>query len=99
MRCTSCQKESAWLHCIGTDNVCAKCIAKHTLFKEVRFSDESRLAKVLRRRPIGSFDALKAITVKDFDIINAEPDQPTIKKYKEKKKGDIENIDVDVPIE
>jgi len=97
MKCTICDKDNSWLSYIGKDYVCSKCIVKHTIFKEIRFSDEKRLKKVLRRRKLNSFDDLKNITEKDFEQINLEKDDPHAKKYKEQNKEDVQNKEENNP--
>lgn len=92
MKCTICGKENSWLTYIGTDNVCSKCITKHTIFKEARFSDDKRISKVLRRRSIANFEEFKKIDDDEYEKIHAEKDDPSIRKYKEKKKIEMEDI-------
>ncbi|MFH1316638.1 MAG: hypothetical protein ABII01_03910 [Candidatus Woesearchaeota archaeon] len=95
MNCSVCGKEQRWLSYIGEDIVCSKCIVKETVFKEVRFSDEKRLKKVLRTRKITNFKDLKKIDGKEAEKIMLEKDNPELKKYKETKKEGEEKIPLD----
>jgi len=67
MKCDSCGKELMFLYFIGKDNVCNKCIARYTVFKEVKVSEDALLRKALRAYDIKCFDDLKKLTNKDFD--------------------------------
>ena len=67
MKCDSCNKDITFLYFIGKDNVCGKCIAKHTVFKEVKESEDTLLRKALRTFDIKSFDDLKKITASQAD--------------------------------
>lgn len=64
MNCDICKKEYMFLYFIGKDNVCHKCISKHTVFKEVGESEDALLRKALRAFDIKNFDDLKKITQK-----------------------------------
>jgi len=92
MKCTICGKENSRLTYVGKDNVCSKCMTKYTIFKEARFSDDKRISKVLRRRKMESFEDLKKIDEKEYERINEEKDDPSIRKYKEKRKLEMEEI-------
>ena len=61
MRCDICGKDFTFLYFIGKSNVCNKCIARHTVFKEVRFSEDALLKKAMRAFDIKTFDDLKNI--------------------------------------
>ena len=67
MQCDSCKKEITFLYFIGKDNICNKCIAKHTVFKEVSESEDTMLRKALRAFDIKGFDDLKKITADQAD--------------------------------
>ena len=67
MKCDNCNKEITFLYFIGKDNICNKCIAKHTVFKEVNESEDTLLRKALRSFDIKSFDDLKKITADQAD--------------------------------
>jgi len=79
MKCDICNKEFTFLYFIGRSNVCNKCIAKYTVFKEVRYSEDAMLKKALRAFDIKSFDELKAI--KEWQL-----DELAIGNIKEKRK-------------
>lgn len=61
MKCDICNKDYSFLNFIGRDNVCNNCIAKHTVFKEVKHSEETLLRKAMRAYDIKNFDELKNI--------------------------------------
>ena len=67
MLCDSCKKEITFLYFIGKDNVCNKCIAKHSVFKEVSESEDTLLRKALRAFDINCFDDLRKITATQAD--------------------------------
>ena len=79
MICDSCGKEIMFLYFIGKNNVCNKCIGKHTVFKEVKVSEDALLRKALRTFDIKSFDDLKKIT-------NAQVDKLAMGLIKQKSK-------------
>ena len=56
MKCYVCDKELNFLYFVGKDNVCNKCIAKHTVFKEVKVSEDILLRKALRSFEIKGFE-------------------------------------------
>ena len=66
MNCDICKKELTFLYFIGKNNVCNKCIAKYTVFKEVRVSEDALLRKALRAFDIKSFRDLQEI--KDWQL-------------------------------
>ena len=70
MKCDSCGKEIMFLYFIGKSNVCNKCIAKHTVFKEVKVSEDAILRKALRAFDIKNFDDLKKITNAQLDKLS-----------------------------
>jgi len=78
MICESCKKDLTFLYFIGRDNVCNKCIAKHTVFREVKESEDALLRKALRAFDIKCFDDLKKIT-------NSQEDKLAMGAIKEKK--------------
>ncbi|MBI5133657.1 MAG: hypothetical protein HZA83_02995 [Thaumarchaeota archaeon] len=83
MRCSICGKENNWLTPLGSDIVCNKCIVKHTIFKEMRFSDERKFSIVLKRRNFNNFDDLCKINDDMFQEIfedkkNDEVNRPKI---------------------
>ncbi len=83
MECNICGKEKLWLIFIGKDSVCSNCIAKHTVFKEVRNSDERMLRKAIRAFDIIGFEQLKKVTNGQVDelamgLIKAK-NRPTVK--------------------
>ncbi|MCM2324862.1 MAG: hypothetical protein NDI94_00215 [Candidatus Woesearchaeota archaeon] len=88
MKCDSCKKEITFLYFIGKDNVCNKCIAKHTVFKEVRESEDGLLRKALRAFEIKCFDDLKKVSAADSDKLAMgmikEKNKETV-KYKKNK--------------
>ncbi|MBD3202777.1 hypothetical protein GF327_00650 [Candidatus Woesearchaeota archaeon] len=89
MKCTNCSKDKLFLHLIGKDSICAKCIVKHTVFKEVAESSEARLRKALRVFDVRSFEELKK--VKDYsyeELKKMKPKRQNTVKYKKKKKDD-----------
>ncbi|MBN2422333.1 hypothetical protein JXB41_03835 [Candidatus Woesearchaeota archaeon] len=61
MQCDICKKNYLFLHFVGKDNVCNNCIAKYTVFKEIKTTSEARLKKALRAFDINSFEDLKNI--------------------------------------
>ena len=67
MLCDVCKKEITFLYFIGKDNVCNKCIAKYSVFKEVSESEDTLLRKALRAFDIKCFDDLKKITAAQAD--------------------------------
>src|SRR3972149_285935 len=67
MRCDVCNKEITFLYFIGKNNVCHRCIAKNTVFKEVGESEDTILRKALRAFDIKCFDDLKQVTAKQAD--------------------------------
>ncbi len=62
MKCEICGKEYNFLYFIGKSNVCHKCVAKHTVFTEVKESDDVLLRKAMRAFDIKSFGELLRIT-------------------------------------
>ena len=73
MKCDSCGKELTFLYFIGKSNVCNKCIAKHTVFKEVKISEDS-------------FDDLKKITYAELEKLKlGKIKQKNKKTFKYKK--------------
>lgn len=95
MKCDSCNKEIMFLYFVGKSNVCNKCIAKHTVFKEVRVNEDGLLRKALRAFEINNFEDLTKITNSQVDKLatGAIKDKKgqTI-KYK-KNKGKALNVD------
>ncbi|MFH2020462.1 MAG: hypothetical protein ABIJ34_03550 [archaeon] len=95
MKCDSCHKEITFLYFIGKDNVCNKCIAKYTVFKEVNESEDGLLRKALRAFEIKCFDDLKKITAAEADKLAMgmirERNVQTV-KYK-KNKGSAVTVD------
>ena len=85
MRCDSCNKEITFLYFIGKDNICNKCIAKYSVFKEVSESEDTLLRKALRAFEIKGFEDLKKITLEQADKLAMgmirEKNQQTV-KYK-----------------
>jgi adenylate kinase len=67
MKCDSCHKDITFLYFIGKDNICNKCIAKHTVFKEVSESEDTLLRKALRAFEIKSFEDLRKISADQAD--------------------------------
>jgi len=100
MICSVCSKDKNWLHFVGVDNVCNKCIEKGTIFKEIRFSNEKRLQIVLKKRKIGSFKELCEMTEQNFDDILLT--DPNIGNYKPRpnklKKSKSDDHDDEIPI-
>ena len=58
---------NTFLYFVGKSNVCNKCIARQTVFKEVRHSEDSLLRKAMRAFGIKSFGQLKDITPKQAE--------------------------------
>ena len=89
MRCDICNKDYMFLHFIGRDNVCTNCIAKHTVFREIKTTSEARLKKALRAFEINSFEDLKNITEYQIEEIENKPNlkKETIKLKKNKAKN------------
>lgn len=90
MLCSICGKEKMWLLFIGKDNVCTNCVAKHTVFTEVKNSNEIMLRKALRTLDINSFDDLKKVTPEQVDdlalgAIKSKNPKPTLKLKKNAK--------------
>jgi hypothetical protein len=98
MKCDSCKKELTFLYFIGKDNVCHRCIAKHTVFKEVGESEDTLLRKALRSFEIKCFDDLKKITAKQADDLAMgfikEKNTQTV-KYKKNKTSAVKVDDGD----
>jgi hypothetical protein len=88
MKCDICKKELTFLYFIGKDNVCNKCIARHTVFKEVGESEDQIMRKALRAFEITCFDDLKKITAMQADDLAMgmikEKNKQTV-KYKKNK--------------
>ena len=88
MKCDSCKKELTFLYFIGKDNVCHRCIARNTVFKEVGESEDALLRKALRAFEIKSFDDLKKVTAMQADDLAMgmikEKNKQTV-KYKKNK--------------
>lgn len=88
MKCDICDKEFSFLYFIGKSNVCNKCIAKHTVFKEVRHSEDALLRKAMRAFEIKSFDDLKKITnfqLDELEMGNIKDKKTKTFKYKKNK--------------
>ncbi len=90
MICDVCKKDLTFLYFIGKNAVCNKCIAKHTVFKEVKVSEDALLRKALRAFEIKSFEDLKKITFSQLDKLAMglikEKKKQTV-KYKPNKKS------------
>jgi len=88
MKCDICKKELTFLYFIGKDNVCHKCIARYTVFKEVGESEDTLLRKALRAFDIKGFDDLKMVTAMQADDLAMgmikEKSKQTV-KYKKNK--------------
>ncbi len=69
MKCDKCSKEMTFLYFIGKSNVCNKCIAKYTVFKEVKESEDALLRKALRAFRIKTFDDLAKISYAELDML------------------------------
>ncbi|NTV23574.1 MAG: hypothetical protein HGA85_04325 [Nanoarchaeota archaeon] len=67
MRCDVCKKDLTFLYFIGKDNVCHRCVARHTVFKEVGESEDTVMRKALRAYDIKCFDDLRKITNMQYD--------------------------------
>lgn len=84
-----------FLHLIGKSNVCTNCIAKHTIFKEIKTISEARLKRALLVFDINSFEDLK--NLKAYDVVNLEK-KPAKKKnnlkYKVVTKKDVDFEDM-----
>jgi hypothetical protein len=91
MKCDVCSKEKLFLHLVGKNSVCTECIAKHTVFKEVKHSSEARLRKALRAFDIKSFEELK--NIKAFQLENLE--RMPIKRKKTVKYKKVNIVDDD----
>jgi hypothetical protein len=99
MKCSACGKESSWLNYIGIDNICNKCIEKHTIFKEIRFSNDRRLMIALKKRKIKNFEDIKKITETDFEnILLTDPNIGTYKPKTNKAKKGEDDDDDDIPL-
>ena len=88
MKCDICNKEYSFLYFIGKNNVCNKCVAKHTVFKEVRVSEDALLRKAMRAFDVKDFDDLKKITNYQLDELvmgNIEDKRKKTFKYKKNK--------------
>jgi hypothetical protein len=86
MKCDSCNKEFMFLYFIGINNVCNKCVAKHTVFKEVKVSEDGLLRRAMRAFEIKSFDDLKQITYHQLDKLKMGAiKEKNIKTFKYKK--------------
>ncbi|MBT3464659.1 hypothetical protein HOD20_07180 [archaeon] len=92
MDCSICGKQSLWLHFIGKDNVCVKCIAKNTVFKDIKTKDESRLKKALRVFDISCFEDLKNLKYSDVENLESMKDR---RKQTAKYKTVKSNIKID----
>ncbi len=93
MICDSCNKDITFLYFIGKSAVCNKCIGKHTVFKEVKASEDALLRKALRAFEIKSFDDLKKITYAQLDDLvmgNIKQKSKQTVKYKQNKKSAVE---------
>jgi len=84
-----------FLYFIGKSNVCNKCIAKHTVFKEVRESEEALLRKALRTFDIKNFDDLKKITNAQVDKLSMGLIKAKSKKTVKFKKNNPSVVKVD----
>ena len=88
MKCDVCNKEFTFLYFIGKNNVCNKCIAKHTVFKEVDESEDAILRKAMRSFDVNSFDDLKNINKLQIEKLKKglvkDKNRPTF-KYKDNK--------------
>jgi dynactin complex subunit len=84
-----------WLFLIGKDNVCANCIARETVFKDIKYKDESRLKKALRVYKIESFEDLKKIEESQAEELEDMPEisKSTIKFKKVKPSVKIDSKD------
>lgn len=95
MKCDSCDKEFMFLYFVGKDNVCNKCIAKHTVFKEVKVSEDALLRRAMRAFEVDNFEDLKNITDHQLDKLHMgqikEKSKQTI-KYK-KNNGSAVKVD------
>jgi hypothetical protein len=86
MKCDVCKKEFTFLYFIGKDNVCNKCVGKHTVFKEVKLSEDELLRKAMRTFDIKSFEDLKKITYAEVEKLKSGIiKQKNIKTFKYKK--------------
>jgi len=95
MKCDVCNKEFMFLYFIGKSNVCNKCIGKHTVFKEVKVSEDALLRKALRTFEVKSFEDLKQITNTQLDELEMgmiKQKKAQTVKYK-KNKGSAVRID------
>ncbi|MBN2367758.1 hypothetical protein JXC34_01970 [Candidatus Woesearchaeota archaeon] len=94
MKCDICNKEFTFLYFIGRSNVCNKCIAKHTVFKEVRHSEDELLRKAMRAFDIKSFDDLRKITDDQLDeLAMGMVKEKKVKTFKYKKNAGPVKID------
>jgi hypothetical protein len=95
MKCDSCNKELTFLYFVGRDNVCHKCIARHTVFKEVGESEDGIMRKAMRAFEIKCFEDLRNITAAQADDLAMglikEKNKQTV-KYK-KNKGSSVKVD------
>jgi hypothetical protein len=98
MICNCCNKEKTFLYFIGKDNVCHRCIARKTVFKEVGESEDTILRKALRAFEIKCFDDLMKITAKQADDLAMgfikEKNTQTV-KYKKNKSSAVKVDDGD----
>ena len=67
MKCDTCKKDLTFLYFIGRSNVCNKCIAKHTVFKEVKYSEDALMKKAMRAFDVKSFEDLQKIQESQLD--------------------------------
>lgn len=95
MKCDICDKEFSFLYFIGKSNVCNKCVAKHTVFKEVRHSEDALLRKAMRAFEVKDFEDLKKITnyqLDELEIGNIKDKKTKTFKYK-KNKASVVTVD------
>ncbi|MBT3720313.1 hypothetical protein HN789_05495 [archaeon] len=95
MKCYVCDKELNFLYFVGKDNVCNKCIAKHTVFKEVKVSEDILLRKALRSFEIKGFEDLKNISYADVDKLAHGQIKEKSKQTVKFKKNKVSAVSVD----
>ena len=88
MKCDICSREFSFLYFIGKNNVCNKCVAKHTVFKEVRHSEDALLRRAIRAFEVKDFEDLKKITnyqLDELEMGNVQDKKKKTFKYKKNK--------------